>query len=326
MILLEKPDILIIDETIAVGDFRFREKCFDLIRSLNENGTTILLVSHNIEHIRKLCARVLWLDKGKLIMDGDTETVCGAYMSGDKPDSAPREREERVSAKKKAVYTAVFGDYDKLKDKNIRSPGWDYYCFTDNKTLKSDFWKIIYIDEDYIKRNNLDNRNPLRTAKFFKLHPETVLPGYDESIWIDGSVSVTGDIDQWIETYSTGKDFLLFEHPDRACAYEEGNYCVKIGFADKEVVKRQLTKYENEGLPKDAGLFMLSVIYRKHTPAAKSLGDLWDGEIRGYAARDQISFTYCLHKLNISVDTCPLNIKNNIYFYRLKKHKGEIQF
>lgn len=74
------PDILIIDEALAVGDFAFRQKCFNKIKELNKNGTTVLLVSHDIDAIRRFCARTIWLDKGELKMDGETRAVSAAYM------------------------------------------------------------------------------------------------------------------------------------------------------------------------------------------------------------------------------------------------------
>lgn len=74
------PDILIIDEALAVGDFLFRQKCFNKISEMNKSGTTILMVSHDIDAIRRFCPRTIWLDKGELMLDGDTRTVSAAYM------------------------------------------------------------------------------------------------------------------------------------------------------------------------------------------------------------------------------------------------------
>ena len=75
-----EPDILIVDEALAVGDFAFRQKCFSKIRELKEKGTTILMVSHDIDTIRRFCGRVIWLDKGTLRADGEVSAVSSAYM------------------------------------------------------------------------------------------------------------------------------------------------------------------------------------------------------------------------------------------------------
>lgn len=76
---LVNPDILIVDEILAVGDANFQEKCKQRMRQLMGGGTTVLFVSHSMEQIREMCNRVLWLDNGKVKMLGDTQTVCDAY-------------------------------------------------------------------------------------------------------------------------------------------------------------------------------------------------------------------------------------------------------
>lgn len=77
-----KPDILIVDEILSVGDFLFQQKCEQRINALMQGGTTVLIVSHALEQIRRLCTRVMWLDKGKIKMLGDTKPVCDAYEAG----------------------------------------------------------------------------------------------------------------------------------------------------------------------------------------------------------------------------------------------------
>jgi ABC-type polysaccharide/polyol phosphate transport system ATPase subunit len=76
-----KPQILIVDEVLAVGDFKFQEKCEKRITELIEGDTTVILVSHSIEQIIKLCNRVVWLDHGHMKMIGPTLEVTDAYSS-----------------------------------------------------------------------------------------------------------------------------------------------------------------------------------------------------------------------------------------------------
>lgn len=78
---LDDPDIFIVDEALAVGDFLFQAKCFRLFETLRAKGTTILFVSHDIDAIRRFCSRALWLDHGRLRMDGAVDTVTTAYMA-----------------------------------------------------------------------------------------------------------------------------------------------------------------------------------------------------------------------------------------------------
>ena len=72
------PEILLVDEVMAVGDADFAVKCEKRINRLLEGGTTLLLVSHNLGDIRKYCTRVVRMDHGRVVADGSTESVLGA--------------------------------------------------------------------------------------------------------------------------------------------------------------------------------------------------------------------------------------------------------
>ncbi len=76
-----KPEILIVDEILSVGDFLFQKKCEDRISHLMANGTTVVIVSHSIEQIERLCNRAVWLEKGRMKMLGETMEVCEHYKN-----------------------------------------------------------------------------------------------------------------------------------------------------------------------------------------------------------------------------------------------------
>ena len=76
------PDILIVDEILAVGDAAFQEKSKKRMLELMGGGTTVLFVSHSLDQIREMCDRVLWLDHGQVKMYGDSQSVCDAYRIG----------------------------------------------------------------------------------------------------------------------------------------------------------------------------------------------------------------------------------------------------
>ncbi|MPM14260.1 Teichoic acids export ATP-binding protein TagH [bioreactor metagenome] len=76
-----EPEILIIDEILAVGDADFQTKSYRRMLELMSGGTTVLLVSHNLDQIRELCDRVVWLDHGRVKVVGSTREVCDAYAN-----------------------------------------------------------------------------------------------------------------------------------------------------------------------------------------------------------------------------------------------------
>lgn len=75
-----KPDILIVDEILSVGDSEFQEKSQKKMMELMDGGTTVLLVSHSIDQVKQLCNRVVWLEHGKVKMIGGTNKVCEEYQ------------------------------------------------------------------------------------------------------------------------------------------------------------------------------------------------------------------------------------------------------
>ena len=76
-----EPEILIVDEILAVGDSDFQQKSRARMLELMGGGTTVLFVSHNLDQIREMCNRVVWLEHGKMKMIGWTDEVCDAYAA-----------------------------------------------------------------------------------------------------------------------------------------------------------------------------------------------------------------------------------------------------
>lgn len=85
---LVKPDILIVDEILGVGDAAFQEKCEKKMDELKNNGTTMLFVSHSIGQVKDLCTKAIWLKKGEKIADGDAKNVCDEYEEWSKHHTA----------------------------------------------------------------------------------------------------------------------------------------------------------------------------------------------------------------------------------------------
>lgn len=92
---LVEPDILIVDEILSVGDIKFRKKSSEKINELMAEGVTVLLVSHSINQIRKICDKCIWIDSGKVVMEGEVNEVCDAYVSNASKDKKKKKKKKK---------------------------------------------------------------------------------------------------------------------------------------------------------------------------------------------------------------------------------------
>ena len=74
-----KPDILILDEVLSVGDIAFQKKCVDRMSKFRDSGATVIMVSHSIDRVREICERAMWIDHGEIKVIDKTNTVCDIY-------------------------------------------------------------------------------------------------------------------------------------------------------------------------------------------------------------------------------------------------------
>ncbi len=85
-----EPEILIVDEVLAVGDFGFQKKCLNKMREVGASGRTVLFVSHDMQAINRLCSRVIWLKGGQISGNGETSAVVGDYLHEQSQKGAER--------------------------------------------------------------------------------------------------------------------------------------------------------------------------------------------------------------------------------------------
>ena len=128
------PDILIVDEALAVGDARFQLKCMDKFLEFVERGKTILFVTHDVNTVKRFCSRCIWLNQGQLIMDGNTDEVTDKYLDFLKSDlpmeqylaqyAAPQEEEavdtniqglEFVETRSLRMYDSLGREIDEIR-------------------------------------------------------------------------------------------------------------------------------------------------------------------------------------------------------------------
>jgi ABC-type polysaccharide/polyol phosphate transport system ATPase subunit len=84
-----QPDILLIDEVLAVGDQDFQAQCLDWLQRFRANGGTMVVVSHDLDQVRQLCSRAIWMEGGRIRMADEVTTVLNAYQKGVSQKSVP---------------------------------------------------------------------------------------------------------------------------------------------------------------------------------------------------------------------------------------------
>ena len=217
---------------------------------------------------------------------------------------------------KRIIYTSVFGGYDEVVEQS--SNGWDWKCFSE------DTHTPIYED---------NNRN----AKRFKVLPHRYLKDYEYSVFIDGNMSVRGDLNELVDKYLVDSNVAFFSHSNnnldgRNCAYDEARTIFELGDKNMKatpdrgilnykdnpfVIEKQMNRYIDEGFPKNNGLITGMVILRRHNEAdcIQTMEDWWT-EIKYNSKRDQLSFNYSAWKNNLKFNYMKGDSRNNQYFYR----------
>jgi ABC-type thiamine transport system ATPase subunit len=197
-----EPDVLIVDEVLAVGDAGFQKKCIQAMEGLRNTGRTVLFVSHNLAAVENLCSRGIWIDSGKIRMDGRAKDVIASYMSsfaGERDSGSDLSGTENRLGSGEIRYTrleylspdgtpcamARSGDPLVLRfhyhaEKTIRDPGFGFRLFTEMGTLITEcgHWMHgIYIPKV----------GPGDAFIDVEIDSLTLVPGqYSFSLWISG--------------------------------------------------------------------------------------------------------------------------------------------
>jgi len=118
-----KPDILLIDEILSVGDYAFQNKCFVKMHQLKKDGVTIVLVSHSHTHVVQLCERALWLNNGKMKKLGPAKETVQAYLDflDEREKARVRQLNElkKAGEKKESLYGPIYDEFDKIEDLKV---------------------------------------------------------------------------------------------------------------------------------------------------------------------------------------------------------------
>lgn len=218
---------------------------------------------------------------------------------------------------KKIIYTAIIGNYDTLKEPKVVTPGWEYICFTNNPSVRSDIWKIIGLIIP-------EGSDPTETARMIKVDFSSSLKieENDISVWIDGSIQICCDLDWFFKHYITNQfsEMAILHHNERNNEILEAQACVDYNKVDADLVKLQLRTYHNDGYRFDSGLVSSGLIMRKNTKIIRELCDIWKAQILQFTKRDQISFGYALWRRPVPINYLPYNILHNEKIFKLHPH------
>ncbi|MFN2189867.1 MAG: ABC transporter ATP-binding protein, partial [Candidatus Promineifilaceae bacterium] len=161
-----EPKVLIVDEVLAVGDQNFQEKCIDRIFDLKRGGTTIIIVSHNLDTVRRLSTHLIWLDKGEVKAAGPVEEVIGRYLeslhqSELPPLSKRKSGEFRRWGNRDIEITKVRLLNSKNEETDVFPVGSEFVLeisYTAHKEIKDPEFGIAIFRQDGIQVNGPNNR------------------------------------------------------------------------------------------------------------------------------------------------------------------------
>lgn len=196
---------------------------------------------------------------------------------------------EQRPFKVKTCYTAIFSNYDDLKQPAHPSmvKGWKMICFTDQDLdlPEGNLWEI--------RKVPLRENDPIKTARYYKImfhkHIET-----EFSLWIDATFIVNINLNRWWKRFK--KPFTTIKHPFDDCIYTDINSCISGGKGDKWMLERQKEYYLALGVRKRSGLISSGILMRQKEPNTVQFCKTWWHQVSEWSSRDQPAFGYAQFK------------------------------
>lgn len=233
---------------------------------------------------------------------------------------------KRIRRKRKAVYTFLFGDYDDLKSPTVITPGWDYICFTDDPTLRSDVW-----DVRLSTRGRADRR--LENKKYATKHMilfHQYLKEYDLSLSVSAQIELNCNLDDLMrEHFRAGDDMMVCRHEERDCIYDEAEVCKSWLLDDAARIDAQMQRYRVMGYPAHNGLYAAGIIARWHDRAnVRAMCEFWWEEYRRGSRRNQLSLNYAIWK-SAPIKISAIDFAQQFYVkrnFKICPHKLQLRF
>ncbi|WP_395373946.1 glycosyltransferase domain-containing protein [Marinicella sp. W31] len=208
-----------------------------------------------------------------------------------------------------AVYTAIIGGYDRIKIPTHQHEQLDFFCFSDDPETASQPWahrKIPYQHND-----------KTRQARYLKLHPHLLFPDYEWSIWIDGSLSIVGNLEVLLDEVKKTGAFGVYAHAKRDCLYQAAANCIDKKKDDPRLIEQQMAHYQSVGFPEHQGLVASGVLVRQHHKTdIIDINEKWWQQIERFSRRDQLSFNYVCWREGFNYYAIPERIGDGRFFRR----------
>ena len=211
------------------------------------------------------------------------------------------------------VYTALFGNYDRLIDPPIRFPGCDFICFTDQAHLSSDVWDIRLVEKIDL--------SPAMMNRWYKIFPHMIFPQYEKSLYVDANIEILKNPLDLSNKYLSKTNFSSPKHFARSCIYDEARECIVLRKDSVRGIKRQISRYRQEGFPEKFGLSENNILFRNHlNPSLISLMEKWWRELLRETGRDQLSLSYVMWVSGVSHHFMDESSRDGKGYFSYKMH------
>ena len=215
---------------------------------------------------------------------------------------------------KLVIYTALFGSYDNLFEPKEAYENCDFICFTDQKDIKSNIWKIIVVDSSL--------GSPTMKNRTYKILTHKYLDDYENSLYIDSNIIIKNNPYSIVMKYLDKCPFLMPKHILRNCLYQEAKVCVGIKKTPVLKTIKQLKRYNKEGFPVNFGLGENNILLRKHNDKQViKLMETWYNELEKETQRDQLSLGYSLWINNQKFSYITENSRKLNNFFTFSPHQ-----
>lgn len=204
---------------------------------------------------------------------------------------------------KKCIFTYITGNYDNLMNPNVITPGWDYICFTDNKSISSDVWDIKPIHDKDLSVYCPKRRANSVVMKYYEYIPDH----YDICICIDGNLKIHKNLNELLSEFNydlNEHDLMIPNHPDRSCVYEEAKAIINLNKDTRSNTESHVQKLKAEKYPANNGLYeTCAMVLNRKSPLLKELFKDWYKEyMRLPCKRDQMSLNYVIWKYSNGIN------------------------